>query len=96
MGKENSWSHNSAIQHSVAGVRSVLSPAQGAVGEGDKDLGEEEEWSETVIFSNAKELRSTSMMPPSRESQTQLEELVRDFHYTKGFRDLELRPEERL
>lgn len=96
MGNENSWSHNSAIQHLVAGVRSVLSPAQGAVGEGDKDLGEEEERSETVIFSNAKELRSTSMMPPSRESQTQLEELVRDFHYTKGFRDLELRPEERL
>lgn len=46
------------------------------MGDGDKDLGEEEEQSETVIFPNAKELRSTTMMPPSRESQTQLEESV--------------------
>lgn len=64
------------------------SPAQEAVGEGIKDLREEEEGAEAVIIPNAKELRSTSMMSPSRRSQTQPEEPVRDFPSTKGFGDL--------
>lgn len=73
----------------------MLYPSTRQWGKGTKTW-ERRKRSETVIFPNAKELRSTSMMSPSRESQTQLEEPVRDFHYTAGLRDLELRPEARL
>lgn len=62
----------------------MLYPSMRQWGKGAKTW-ERRKRSET-IFPNAKELRSTSMMPPSRESQTQLEEPVRDFHYTAGLR----------